>query len=627
MFIRKSSRKYKGKSYTNYILVESIRTEKGPRQKTICSLGDLSPRSGSEWLKFAHKIELALIGQDDLLESEDSEVQSIVNKVKARQAKQEQRDAAVKSFENQQPKEESELVNVLVDKVECEEVREAGPVFVGHQFWLRLGLEQILAECGIDKRSRLVSCAMVMNRLIFPKSEHAMPDWFQKTALGDLLPIDFSKLSDTSLYRNLDTLHPKRAEIESKLVERERELFNMDKTILLYDLTSTYFEGQANANPKAKRGYSRDKRPDCKQVVIGLVVNRDGFPVAHEIMEGNTQDRTTLGDMLDRLDERVGLEEWQTIVVDRGMAFDSNIEELKQRKLHYIVASRQPERVQWLAEFESAEGFERVVRIPSPRNPHQKKTEVRVKMVEHEDERHILCFSSGRVEKDRAIRVKHENRLLADIEKLKKRIANGRLVKADKVGEAIGRLKERYPRVARYYKMSYDENAKTFSCERDEEKHKKAGQLDGSYLLKTDRKDLSADEAWRIYSTLTRAEDAFRKMKTPLAERPIFHHLEHRVETHIFLCVLALHLLVSIEKTMLDQNIHTSWSTLRDELSSHQMMTIILPTTNGSTLRIRKAAKPEPRHKEIYHQLHITDDIITAKKTWTQCSDQKPSRV
>jgi len=150
-----------------------------------------------------------------------------------------------------------------------------------------------------------------------------------------------------------------------------------------------------------------------------------------------------------------------------------------------------------------------------------------------------------------------------------------------RIFQAIGRLKERHPRVARYYEMSYDEEKKTIVYERNEDRYKTAEQLDGTYLLKTDRKDLSADEAWRIYSMLTRAENAFRNMKTPLAERPIFHHLEHRVETHIFLCVLALHLLVSIEKTLLDQGVHSSWATLRDELSSHQVVTVVLPTTCG----------------------------------------------
>src|SRR6201988_425991 len=197
-------------------------------------------------------------------------------------------------------------------------------------------------------------------------------------------------------YRVLDKLHPHRAAIEAALVERERNLFNLDCTIYLYDLTSTYFEGEAAANGKAKRGYSRDHRPDCKQVVIGLVVNRDGFPIAHEVFAGNTQDRTTLATMLDRLKERVGLPEGSTVVVDRGMAYDQNIAEITARKLHYLVASRQPERTRWLADFADAEGFSEVLRSPSPRNPAQRKTRVEVKLRRDGGTTYVLCRSAQR---------------------------------------------------------------------------------------------------------------------------------------------------------------------------------------------------------------------------------------
>jgi len=196
---------------------------------------------------------------------------------------------------------------------------------------------------------------------------------------------------------------------------------------LLYDLTSTYFEGKADFIPKAKRGYSRDHWPDCKQVVVGLVIGREGFPRAHEIFEGNTQDRKTLASMLDLLEKRVGLPKGSTIVVDRGMAHTENIAELQRRKLHYVVAARQKERDRLLAEFETIDGFEEVIRQPSPRNPSQKKSSVRVKAHSINNETLILCISSERVEKDRAIRVKQEERFLRDLAKVQARIQNGRL--------------------------------------------------------------------------------------------------------------------------------------------------------------------------------------------------------
>jgi transposase len=346
-----------------------------------------------------------------------------------------------------------------------------------------------------------------------------------------------------------------------------------------------------------------------------LVVNRDGFPVTHEVFEGNLQDRASLKEMLDRLDERVGLRPGQTVVVDRGMAFEENLNELRSRQLHYIVAARQPERNHWLAEFEDLAGFETVTRSPSPRNPFQNKSQIQVKIQRHADETYVLCISSGRVEKDRAIREKQEKRLLNDLERLSARVRQGRLVNPHKVWEAIGRLKERYPRVARYYRLAFDEQAKDVTYTLDQPKHAVAEQLDGSYLLKSDRQDLSADEVWRIYALLTRAEDAFRDMKSPLAERPIFHQIEKRVDTHIFLCLLAYHLLVAIEKTLLDRGIHTSWGTVRDVLSTHQVCTIVLPIADGSVLRIRKASTPEPQHAELYAWLAIPTEIIRPRKT------------
>ncbi len=461
---------------------------------------------------------------------------------------------------------------------------------------------------------------MVLNRLIEPKPEHAMPDWIRTTALAEILETDFSALAEDALYRTMDKLGPHREAIESALVEREGELFNLDRSVFFYDLTSTYFEGLAKKNRKAKRGYSRDKRPDCKQVVVALVVNRDGFPLAHEVFEGNTQDRATLARMLELLDERVGLAEGQTVVVDRGMAYPENIETIRQhpKGLHYIVATRQCERDQFLADFESLEGFEKVVRMPSPNNPFQKKSTIQVKLKRQEGETYVLCLSSERVEKDRAIREKQEGRLLADLAKLETRIANKRLVQPVKIGEAMGRLKERYPRVARYYDIAYNPEPKTFTYEVVAGKRAKAEELDGSYLLRSDREDLSAGEAWRTYMLLTRAENAFRDMKSPLSLRPVHHQIERRVDTHIFLSILAYHLLIAIEKTLLDQGVHTSWQTLRDMLKTHQVCTVVLPTDSGAVLRIRKGSTPEAPHREIYRLLDVPTQIIKPGKTWIE---------
>lgn len=600
MYIRKSTRNYKGKTYTNYLLVESVQTPKGPRQRIVCSLGSLAPAPQEEWLALAHKLETSLRGQLSLSASQ-AEIDAIVAKVRRKN-----RTHFV---------DPGSMIEVDSDRVEVEEARMAGPVHVGHQIWRQLKIDDILRHAGLSDRARTVTEAMTLNRLIHPLSEHAMPDWIRRTALSDILNEDFSELEDESLYRNLDRLYPKRELIERELAEQEKTLFNLDETVYLYDLTSTYFEGQAPLNKQAKRGYSRDKRPDCKQVVIGLVLDRDGFPKAHEVFDGNVQDRKTVDKMLDVLEKRTGKKAEGTVIVDRGMAFDENIKQIRDRGLHYLVAGLQSERNEWLDELEK-DDWEQVIRIPSPRNPFQKKTKVEVKRRQKGDEVYILCRSEGRKEKDRAIRETHEGKLLADLAKLRERVAKGGLKKEEKIHQAIGRIRERYPRVARYHRIEYDSERKVLSVHEEVEKKAIAERLDGTYVMKTDRNDLTADEIWRTYILLTRVEDAFRDIKSPLMERPIFHHLQHRTQTHIFVCVLAYHLLAAIEHRFLQHGVHTSWWTLRQELSTHQVVTVVLPAADGRVLRIRKGTSPEPLHRQIYETLGIPMEVLKPVKTW-----------
>ena len=342
MYIRKTTRIYNGKTYTNHLLVESVQTPKGPRQRTICSLGSLEPAPAEDWLALADKLQSALHGQESLPDSA-AEIAELSQK-------------ALKGKKRTTPS--GSAIVIEPDGITTEESREAGPVHAGHQMWHRLGIDAVLRRAGLSERACTLTEAMTLNRLICPLSEHAMPDWIRRTAMGDILAEDFSKLDDDALYRNLDRLHPNRESIERELAEQEKTLFNLEDTVYLYDLTSTYFEGQAKANPQAKRGYSRDKRGDCKQVVVGLVLDRDGFPKAHEVFDGNMVDRRSLNAMLDALEKRMGKKPGATVIVDRGMAYDENLEQIQKRGLHYVVAGLQPERNQWLDEFEDDNGWE-----------------------------------------------------------------------------------------------------------------------------------------------------------------------------------------------------------------------------------------------------------------------------
>ena len=330
------------------------------------------------------------------------------------------------------------------------------------------------------------------------------------------------------------------------------------------------------------------------------------------------------------LEKRTGKKPGSTVIVDRGMAYEENLKQIREHHYHYIVAGQQAERNPWLDDFEKEEGWEEVIRKPSPRNPYQKKSRVRIKRQQQGDEVYILCLSEGREQKDRAIRKKHEERLMGDMERLRTRIQKGQLKNTEKIHQAIGRLKERYPRVARYYRIDYDAEPRLLSWQQVGDKKAMAEKLDGGYVLKTDRQDLTADEIWRIYILLTRVESAIRSMKSPLMERPIFHHLPHRTQTHIFLCVLAYHLLAAIEHRFLQVGVHTSWWTLRQQLRTHQVVTIVLPEDkHGRVLKIRKATIPEPEHRQIYATLRIPAEVMQPSKTWhlKSRSDEKNPKL
>jgi transposase len=294
------------------------------------------------------------------------------------------------------------------------------------------------------------------------------------------------------------------------------------------------------------------------------------------------------------------------------MAYDKNIEQIRARGYHYLVAARPEERWEHEQEFAEESGWEEIVRQPSPTNPCQHKTQVSIKQCLVGEEVHVLCLSEQRKEKDRAIRELQEKRLLARLESLSRGIAKRKkkpLTEAE-VNQTIGRLRERYSRVGRYYQIHYQAERRALIWEANAELKRRAERLDGSYVLKSDRRDQTKEEIWRQYILLTRVEAAFRAMKSPLMERPIFHHLAHRVETHIFLCILAYHLLATVEKTFLDQDIHTSWATLREQLATHQVVTVVLPTSDGQQICLRKATTPEPEHQRIYQILRIPDNLL-----------------
>jgi len=346
---------------------------------------------------------------------------------------------------------------------------------------------------------------------------------------------------------------------------------------------------------------------------VGLILNGDGFPTGHEIFDGNRVDCTTVEDMLAALARRTGNAKGLTVVVDRGMSDQANLNRIRAAGHHYLVAAKQTERLNWLAEFEEQTGWAEVSKSDSAEG-----TGVFIKRFEKLDEVYLLCISEGRKEKDRAIREKQEKRLRKDLDALQKRIQSGSLKTTKKVFETIGRLKERYPRVSRYWLIDYEEKTSKLTFEEDKPRKRLAEQVDGAYVLRTDRKDLSDQEVWKQYMMLTRVEAAFRDMKSPLAVRPVYHQLQTRVEAHIFVCVLAYHLLVAIETLLRKSGITSSWETLRKQLSTHQTVSTLLPSTGGKVLEIRRDTTPDATQKAIYAALGIAERVLPARRRWLE---------
>jgi transposase len=606
MFIKRSISKQGGKTYVSHVLVESVLTPAGPRHKTICNLGKMDPGPKEDWLLLAERIQMALGGQSSLFP--DPRVDQAVARIRERQTKASPAELAEPlTGEVAVP----DVVPVKTSGVKCQDLRKVGPLHVGHQMWQRLQMEAVLKAVGISAPARKLTEVMTLNRLVSPCSELAMVGWSRREAVNDVLGVDAEHLNEDKFYRNMDKLHGHRMEIERELYAREKSLFNLEGSLVLYDLTNTYFEGQAARNPKAMRGHSKEMRTDCKLVAMGLMLDADGFPIGHEVYAGNTIDGTTVEAMLNGLEARTGREGGSTVVMDRGFASEDNLKLVRSRHYDYLMAGFQQQRSPLLKEFEDLEGWEAI-------QPSANKVPVQIKRIEKGDEVFLLCVSPARAEKERAIRERQEKKLVKDLEALAKAVAKaleqGEPMEDKELGERIGRLRERYPRAGRYYLVDRKDGNLEWTLKA--EQRVRAEELDGAYFLRTSRKDMGPEEIWRTYIVLTRIESAFRDLKGTLDMRPVYHQKEIRVETHVFLAVLAFHLQAVIERTLKEAGDHTSWETLREELGTHHVVTTLLPTADGKTLAIRRGSVPDRRVGEIYRHLDLDPEPMTPIRTW-----------
>jgi transposase len=590
MFLRRYTRTKNGKQHTYFALVESLRTQAGPRQQVVAHLGELNSAQEQRWQRtvtfyncHGEVQELRLFPDDDTAAPDDPNV-----------------------------------VRVRLDRVGWSNGRRFGDVWLARWLWQLLELDQIVGRHVPQDQETVppadIVAIEVINRLCQPCSEFALAEhWYASTGLEDLIGVPDAAVTKDRLYRTLDQLLEAKDNIEADLKERFSVLFQLDYDLLLYDLTSTYFEGLAEANDLARRGYSRDHRSDCVQVIIALVVTREGFPLAHYTWPGNTQDLQTVERIVTAIEARHGAcnRVW---VMDRGMISDDAVEFLSAPGRRYLLATRR----QALTPFQDdlrRPGWQRL-----PDNP-----DVEVKLLQRQDVYYLLARSKPRRAKERAIRRRQRRGLATALKKLLARVAKGRLKKRDKILEAVGRLKERFPKARAFVTISVSDRPVSLTYTWNVAKFKDALARDGAYLLRSNQAGWSAQEFWETYMQLTIIERAFRVLKSHLLLRPIWHHYSGRTQAHIFICVLAYALWKTLDhlakRAGLETLIHkpdysrgnavpkprpmTPEVILR-ELSQIQIGDILLETTAGQTLALRRVARPNAEQQRILQALQLS---------------------
>lgn len=603
MFIRQVTVRRHGKQYSYHRLIESVRTPSGPRQRLVMSLGRLEvPRS--QWRLLAERIQEFLYAQQTLPFG-SYEVDPIAKQVAERVERKRQRGARQAQFKGR-------AVAVYPELSSAGQLRQLGAVYVGQAFYGQLGIDGILQQVGLSAKQRALAQVQVLGRLVEPHSELATVGWYARSALGELMQGPLGPgIHEDDLYRVTDKLYARRKQIEQAVRDRERTLFGLGESIVLYDLSSTYFEGLAVGCHKAKRGYSRDHRGDCLQVVIALVLDEQGYAKAHEVFEGNRRDSATMEAMLERL-EAIGAQPGATVVMDRGLATKNNLELLRLKGYRYIVAMAAREREK---DLQASEG-----RWVPFRQTAEGEVQVEGQIKRQGEEVLILCHSSSREGKDRGIRERFRTRLEQDAGRLQQRVREGKLKDPAKIQQAIGRLRQRYSRVARLYRLELTAEGQV-QCEPLSEKLSGVEQADGRYLLRTNRTDLDERRIWELYVMLNRVERSFRSLKGSLGIRPIHHHKADRVESHIFISVLAYHLLHAIEERLRGAGDTRCWATIRAILSTHALLTITHHGTDGRTYDIRRPSRPEYEHEQIYKRLGLSS---TPRLRQDKRSDNKP---
>jgi len=565
--------------YEYWTLVKSVRTACGPRQEIVATLGKLP---GLDQHVRASWEEVAA-----LLEGKSSSNQQL-------------------SFGESGGAEKPLWREVNVREVRVERTREFGEVYLGLALWRRLHLHTLLGELiGWGKEEvpwELTASVLTVARFCGQLSELGVAErWYQRTALEDLLGVSWDKINEDRLYRGLDELAEKKDQLTAHLLKRYESLFGVGFEFLVYDVTSTFFEGQGGGL-KAARGHSRDKRPDCKQVCIGLVVSSEGLPLAYEVFAGNRSDVTTVQEIVTMMESKYGKAK-RIWVMDRGMVSQLNLDFLKQRQAYYVVGTRKSE----LKKYQSA--------LLDSKSWHKVRPDVEVKLIEPAEgttgDQLILCRSAARQQKEKGMLARQEQRLLKKLIQIDQSLAR-KPKKKEPVERRIGRWLGRYPAADKIFEVKALTNDQgqayglSIACKVDRTQW--AQQAQGAYLLQSNWPEKDPIKFWAWYMQLQQAEAAFRTSKSDLKLRPIFHHKTERVEAHILVCFLALAMWRTLEMWMKGKGLGTCARQLVGEIATIKSMDVVLPVRSDqeqAELRLRVVSKPDRMVAELLQRLDL----------------------
>jgi transposase len=573
VFLKVHSRTKDGKEHRYYSLVESVRTSRGPQHRTLAYLGELNGSSEAAWRR-----SIAVFN------GEGTECQLELFASDA---------PAVPSGER--------VAEVLLDRVRWERARDFGELFLAEHLWRLLGLDAVLEEQmeagGEQIPWPVMAFILTAARLIAPSSELAVEErFYPRTALEDICGVPEERVNKDRLYRTLDRLLPHKAALESHLKSRLGTLFDEPFDVLLYDLTSTYFEGLAEGNPAAQRGYSRDHRPDCAQIVIGLVVTRSGLPLGYEVFHGNRAEPTTLGEMMAKMEALYGKAS-RIWVFDRGVASEKNLEALRHSGGLYLVGTprtllRKVEAALLGGEWKTVRKGIEVKRVDAP---------------DGSEDTFILCRSADRRQKEAAIHDRFERRIEERLTRMQAAVQSGRLRSRDVLHQRLGRIKSECSRVARAYtfEVEGDGRALSFSWSKDQARADFLRHTEGAYLLRTNLSGHAEQELWTMYMQLNDAEAAFRTLKQDLSIRPVYHQLEHRVKAHVLVSFLAYAMYRTLDTLAKAKGLKMTARKIIDALSTIKSGDIILPLVDRQELRLRRVSRPDSRQAELLTKLGL----------------------